>query len=146
MLQAPQNLALLLLCSTQRGPPLLHVPLVAALVAPGAMALPFRLWGFHFRRFCSFGGRGSSLGVGCRDSFLETAAPTIYFAILENPCQGQAIPPWSSRISSAHCPPLEWSIFISLGKSGRGCVGMARPSERQEWPPPLLWEKVFHGT
>ena len=32
------------------------------------------------------------MGVGCRALLLEAAATTVYFAVLENPCQGQAIP------------------------------------------------------
>ena len=32
------------------------------------------------------------MGMGCRSLLLEAAATTVYFVILENPCQGQAIP------------------------------------------------------
>ena len=32
------------------------------------------------------------MGVGCRALLLEAAATTVYLAVLENPCQGQAIP------------------------------------------------------
>lgn len=61
---------------------------------PGATVLPLQSSGFSRSEVLPLlEGEACYTGVGCRSPLLEIEATTVYFAILENPCHGQSIPP-----------------------------------------------------